>query len=334
MDCPKVTIGIPTYNQANLLACTIESALAQDYPNLEVIVADDASTDETPRAVAPFLGDPRLKYVRNPQNLGRVANYRNTLYEHATGEWYLNLDGDDYLVDPRFLSDSLEALPRYPGTVLITWGALTLDHGRCWYGRPTMEEWEYRDGTEFFLEWDYTKTTVPHLSSLYKRSVAVGIDFYREDILYTDGESLKRLALQGGVLLSGRIAGVWRGHEGNASKSLEPKSHAENIRLITEPYRAALEHGVDRAALEAWKKRNLRTYVDVYLGESLEANRAEHVALFLAELRERDPELYRVALERVALNGKFLGKYFLLAVGGEPLFQGVKTTWRHFSKGA
>lgn len=331
MDTPKVTIAIPTYNQAQWLPCTIQSVLDQDYPNLEVVVADDGSTDGTPRAVAPFLGDPRLKYFRNHRNLGRVGNYRKALFEYATGDWYLNLDGDDSLIDPRFVSDSVEALKQHPETVLVVWGALVLDRGSCFYGRPTAEDWEYRDGKDFFLQWDHAKTIVPHLASLYRRSVATSIDFYREDILYTDGESLKRQALRGGVLLCGRLAGIWRGHEGNASKSLDPKSHAANIRLFTAPYRDALRMGMERKALEDWRRRNLQSYLDVYLGEILEANHAEHIAPFLAALKEEDPAIYRMALERVALNGKFLGKWLLLLFGGEKMFQQTKAAWRQFA---
>ena len=68
----KVTIMIPTYNQAVFIREAVDSALAQTYSNLEVIVGDDASTDGTQEIVAK-INDPRLKYVRNVCNLGRVA---------------------------------------------------------------------------------------------------------------------------------------------------------------------------------------------------------------------------------------------------------------------
>ncbi len=71
---PLVTIGIPTYNQQEYLAAAVESALAQQYPNLEIIVADDCSTDETEKIVQPYLLDKRLKYFKNENNVGRVLN--------------------------------------------------------------------------------------------------------------------------------------------------------------------------------------------------------------------------------------------------------------------
>ncbi|MGC8706738.1 MAG: glycosyltransferase family 2 protein, partial [Desulfurella sp.] len=91
MDKPKVTIAIPAYNQAKYIKQAIDSALNQDYPNLEVIVSDDASLDDT-RQIVKEYNDKRLKYYRNEKNIGRVANHRKLLYEYATGEYVLNLD--------------------------------------------------------------------------------------------------------------------------------------------------------------------------------------------------------------------------------------------------
>jgi len=84
-DKIKVTIMIPTYNQSAFILNAINSALDQNYPNLEVIVGDDASTDTTSE-ILKTIDDSRLKIVRNTFNLGRVGNYRNLLYNHASGD--------------------------------------------------------------------------------------------------------------------------------------------------------------------------------------------------------------------------------------------------------
>jgi glycosyltransferase involved in cell wall biosynthesis len=71
-----VSIGIPTYNRAELLKRAIESALNQDYKNIEVIISDNASTDDT-ESICQFYcnQDARLKYVRHSQNRGPGANF-------------------------------------------------------------------------------------------------------------------------------------------------------------------------------------------------------------------------------------------------------------------
>ncbi len=59
----KITIMIPTYNQAKYISKAIESALSIDYQNLEVIVSDDCSTDNTKEVVSKYLADKRFQYI-------------------------------------------------------------------------------------------------------------------------------------------------------------------------------------------------------------------------------------------------------------------------------
>lgn len=74
---PKVTIMIPTFNQTVFIREAIDSALAQTYTILEVVVGDDASTDSTAKIVGQ-TNDSRLKYIRNPVKHGRTAVWQGT----------------------------------------------------------------------------------------------------------------------------------------------------------------------------------------------------------------------------------------------------------------
>ena len=102
-DHPLVTVMIPTFNQADFVGEAIESAARQDYPNLEVVICDDASTDGTQAVAERFAGDVNIRYYRNTNNIGRVANYRRLLYELANGAWVINLDGDDCFLDRHYI---------------------------------------------------------------------------------------------------------------------------------------------------------------------------------------------------------------------------------------
>ena len=62
---PKISILIPTYNRAHYLMEAIETSLQQDYSNFEVIVSDNASTDDTLERVKKYLDDPHFRYYRN-----------------------------------------------------------------------------------------------------------------------------------------------------------------------------------------------------------------------------------------------------------------------------
>src|SRR4029453_1391166 len=90
---PKVSVVIPTHNRADLLDRAVRSALAQTHADLEVLIADDASSDGTGEVVAR-IGAARGKYFRHDGNRG-VAAARNTAITNATGEFIAFLDDDD-----------------------------------------------------------------------------------------------------------------------------------------------------------------------------------------------------------------------------------------------
>src|SRR5919198_4240862 len=117
---PRVTVCIPTRDQAEHLGAAIASALAQDVDGLAVLVSDDASRDATP-AVAASFADPRVRVVRQPAPMGVAAN-RNTCLEHARGDYVAWLDSDDEYL-PGALRRQVDVLDRHPGVVLV--------HGRC-----------------------------------------------------------------------------------------------------------------------------------------------------------------------------------------------------------
>jgi hypothetical protein len=102
---PRFTIGIPTYNRPKTLRRSIECAVAQTYPDVEVIVADDGSAPETFEVVKSF-GD-RVRYHRNPQNIGMWPNFL-LLPELATGEYFSWLQDDD-LVHCDYARRAMEA---------------------------------------------------------------------------------------------------------------------------------------------------------------------------------------------------------------------------------
>lgn len=90
---PLVSVVIPAYNRADLIDHTIKSALSQSWQNLEIIVVDDASMDDT-RAVVQAIADPRVRYICLEKNSG-PSTARNTGVEQARGHFISFLDSDD-----------------------------------------------------------------------------------------------------------------------------------------------------------------------------------------------------------------------------------------------
>lgn len=96
---PEITVIIPAYNTEAYIAQAIESALGQTLNNIEVIVVDDASTDQTLAVVKSFT-DKRLKIIANPENMG-ASVARNLAIRKAQGKWIAVLDSDDWYAPER-----------------------------------------------------------------------------------------------------------------------------------------------------------------------------------------------------------------------------------------
>ncbi len=101
MSLPKVSVLVPVYNgEATIVPC-VESVLAQDYPNYELIVVDDASTDRTPERLARYRD--RATILRNPANSGIARTYNRALAT-ASGEVVVMLASDCALRSPDYLA--------------------------------------------------------------------------------------------------------------------------------------------------------------------------------------------------------------------------------------
>src|SRR6266480_3507457 len=95
-----VTVVIPTYNRRTFLPIAITSVLRQTFADFQLIVLDDASTDETASVVTSFQ-DARISYIRNEINLGMVENWNNG-FRLARTEYVAFLHDDD-VWEPKFL---------------------------------------------------------------------------------------------------------------------------------------------------------------------------------------------------------------------------------------
>jgi glycosyltransferase involved in cell wall biosynthesis len=106
---PKVSIGLPVYNGSAFVAAALDGLLAQTMGDFELIVADNASTDDTEAICREYAArDPRIRYIRNKENVGVYRNC-NAVMRLAAGE-YFKLAAADDLCDPRLLSRCCDVL--------------------------------------------------------------------------------------------------------------------------------------------------------------------------------------------------------------------------------
>ena len=123
----RVTVGMAVYNGATTIADSIRSVLAETYPDFELLLVDDGSTDESCTVIDGF-DDPRIRLLRNEGNLGLVAT-RNRIVHQARGEFIAWLDQDD-LSAPDRMATQVAYLDRHPA-VAVCGGqtALLVQHG-------------------------------------------------------------------------------------------------------------------------------------------------------------------------------------------------------------
>src|ERR1700730_5442370 len=119
----KVTIGIPVFNCETWVATAIQSALEQTWPDKEIIVVDDGSTDRSAEICRSFGS--RIRFVQQPNRGGNAA--RNQVCKLSSGEWIQFLDADDYLKPDKIHShldsraDPLDADILCSATIIEDW---------------------------------------------------------------------------------------------------------------------------------------------------------------------------------------------------------------------
>jgi glycosyltransferase involved in cell wall biosynthesis len=116
---PAVSIGLPVYNGEEYICTAIESALAQSYNNIELIISDNNSTDKTEELCLAYAAtDPRVKYFRQNKNIGPHGNF-HFVATKAEGELFTWLAHDDIL-EPDFISEAVEYILPRPEVNLVT----------------------------------------------------------------------------------------------------------------------------------------------------------------------------------------------------------------------
>lgn len=128
MPAPRISVLIPTYNYARYLPEAIESVLAQDWTDLELIISDDRSNDGSAEVVERYAAkDSRIRFTVQPANLGMVPNW-NWCLSQARGEYIKFLFGDDRLGSPRALRQLHDLLQAHPDAALAASARSILRH--------------------------------------------------------------------------------------------------------------------------------------------------------------------------------------------------------------
>lgn len=211
---PLVSVVIPAYNAERTIAQTLESALAQAVSQIEVIVVDDGSTDDT-AAVVGGNPDPRVRLVQRAN--GGVASARNAGIELAQGEWVAFLDADDIWLAHK-LERQLQLMSALPGC--------QASQGSAYFVDDQLKPLKLRrcvpvdDPLLTFLRFQ----NLPNAASSWvvRRSLIEQIGaFNQELVILEDWEFSLRLARYANPLCIDEPLTLYRVHPGNTSRNID-----------------------------------------------------------------------------------------------------------------
>lgn len=207
---PSVTIGIPTYNRADgYLKKAVESAINQTYPNIEIIVSDNCSCDNTEMVVKAF-DDPRIRYYKHEVNIGANNNF-NFCLKQATGDYFLLLQDDD-LIDHDLIDVCIKAANYAADVGIIRTGTRVIDsEGRVLSEHPNMAAGLSTE--DFFRCWFGCKTSLYLCSTLFntKRLKEIG-GFASRHNLFQDVVAEVQLAARFGRVDVENVKASFRKH--------------------------------------------------------------------------------------------------------------------------
>lgn len=218
---------IPTYNCANYLRKTLQSVLAQDpgENRMQIEVVDDASTQDDPEAVVRQVGQGRVRFHRQPTNVGATKNF-NTCVSRSLGHLVHILHGDD-LVEPGFYNEVETLADRFPDAAMIATRSFYIDESGKIFGRsPYVPRYAVA-----------TRDAQPlrYLNPLRTPSIVVRRSFYERHggfcerlVHVADWEMWARAARHGGAVMSKNVLARYREFSGNDTSRL--RQTAENLR--------------------------------------------------------------------------------------------------------
>jgi len=193
MQMPKISIVMATWNRAGLLAKTIESVRAQTFHDWELIIADDGSTDETPKIIKEWENrESRIIYTRSETNIGISQNY-NRAFRMARGSYIAMIDDDDPWCDAQKLEKEISFLEKYPDYVGVGGGVIVVN-------KENKEQYRYlKPETDNAIRSKMLfSNPMANSTTLFRRAIGEKVGWYDETTRYAgDRDFWLKMGLEG-----------------------------------------------------------------------------------------------------------------------------------------
>ena len=295
---PLVSLIITNYNRAGMVERAILSALDQDYPNLEIVISDNLSTDCSDEVIKKYLSDSRVVYNRNKENIGMINNFRRATYEIAKGDYITYVNSDDYLVNKSFISEAIDIINRH--------GKMDLVFGRMGFDSTTNNVlWQTPEKPYFIREtWDgkevFFKSTQTWLFSwgacLMKKSAMMSVRAIAEDYHNIDFDSNYKIMLNSEVGFVNSLCYMQVGHEENAGFPINSDKIIHSLKC----FENIANYGIEQypqleKEFNKWKDHFILFTIKIAFHSLIEKNKVEYKK-FKREVKAIYPKLYSVQI--------------------------------------
>lgn len=262
---PFVTIAIPTFNRGSWLRGCIGAALSQTYQNFEILISDNASTDDTAKIPQEF-SDVRLRVLRQEHNIGLLPNW-NTCVREAKGE-YIVLVSDDDLISPAFLERCVGLLRQDPALPIVITLAdiLFFPEGRLVAATPSTKlATGICNGPDILCEYLNGRISAQICGMLIRTDVLRSRGSFRNDLQHTAD-----MACWAPILLAGRAGFVnegsvtFRVHDGARTSAFSDDALVADVRVVSELIEKQSASAIDDPQLRRRVAAAARLYVALY----------------------------------------------------------------------
>lgn len=258
---PTISVVMAAYRGAALIGATIDTLLAQTYPDWELVVVDDCSPDET-REVVRSYADPRIRLIAAEANVGPVRT-RNRAFAAARGRYIAGLDQDDLCHPDRF-ERQVAYLDAHPDTALVATAAVELR------GDRTVKSQLPPTTSPALVEWLlHLQNPLVWSSVMFRADPARGWrEMTRPSLLYAEDFDLyHRLARVGRIARIDAELLTYRSHPGGASQQFTERMEQSATAVLAECYQPIL--GEDAGSAAALVVRHVSGRATVPDGDTL-----------------------------------------------------------------
>ncbi|MEO6719117.1 MAG: glycosyltransferase family 2 protein [Ferruginibacter sp.] len=230
-DSPLVSIGIPNYNYANYILIALNSVVTQTYKNIELIIIDDLSTDNSIAVIENWIsaynGEMQIHFIKNRQNLG-LTKVCNLVLDKCQGKYFQILDADDMLL-PEKIAMQVDLLEHENNVAFIYSNISVIDKEGAiihpdYLGRIGYDKTKMPGGNIYAQLFDFNFIPLP--SVLINTQYAKQAGGFDENLQVQDYYLWLKLSEQYNTVYMPGITAAYRVHESSMSNSslTNPKS--------------------------------------------------------------------------------------------------------------